>query len=278
VRAAPRWTVSVLRELRERRPVVLCYHGVGPRNGQVDPGFLRVPPARFRLQVEALAAAGFEFVTVAELVARGGGGRPPAGLAALSFDDGMDDNHRVLLPILRELGIPGTVYVATGLIGRPNPWMGAGSRARMMTAAELRDLADAGVELGAHTVTHPDLSRVGRRECLREMVESKRTLEQVTGAPVRTFAYPFCRYSPEAVDAAREAGFAAAVTCWRRGSWDPFELGRTVITGKDGVASFVLKLAGAYEPLFASAPGRFVRATTRSARGRVRTAMERTHA
>jgi peptidoglycan/xylan/chitin deacetylase (PgdA/CDA1 family) len=148
-----------MRTLRTRRSAVLCYHGVGPSTTRIDPGFLRVEPAAFRAQLDLLLEAGFEFVTVAEFVERAAGGRPPPGLIALSFDDGMDDNHEHVLPILRERGLPATVYVTTGLIGKRNPWMARDSGARMMSAEELGDLVLAGFEVGAHTVTHPDLSQ-----------------------------------------------------------------------------------------------------------------------
>ena len=158
--------VAGLSALARRRSVLLAYHGVAPRAPELDPHNLSVTPAAFRSQVELLMDAGFELVTVADLAQRAAGGRPPAGLAALSFDDGMDNNHSVLLPILREYGIPATVYVTTGIIGRPNPWLAPGAGARMMTEPELADLVAAGVELGAHTVTHPDLSLLDRAGCV----------------------------------------------------------------------------------------------------------------
>jgi peptidoglycan/xylan/chitin deacetylase (PgdA/CDA1 family) len=264
---------GLLRTLRERRSIILAYHGVGPSTSDDDPSFLRVPADRFRAQVESLIAAGFELVTVAELAARANGGPPPPGLAALSFDDGMEDNHSQALPILSELGAPATVYVVSGLIGERNPWIAY--EARMMTADELLDLHSAGWELGAHTVTHPDLSQLDRAGCVREMADSRATLEKLTGVPVRTFAYPFCTYGADALAAAAEVGFEAAVTCHGRGAWSRYEMKRSMVTGKDGGASFVLKLWELYQPLFESVPGRAVRATTRGARRRARQLLER---
>lgn len=258
------------RTLRRRRSVILCYHGVGPTSTSLDPGFLRVRPDVFRAQLELLLGAGFEFVTVAELADRSAGAEPPPGLAALSFDDGMDDNHAVVLPLLTELGLTATVYVTTGLIGKPNPWMAPSAGARMMDELELRELAAAGFEIGAHSVTHHDLSQLDYESCLREMSESRRTLEQIVGAPVRTFAYPYCRYGTAALAAVRATGFTAAVTCQGRGSWDRYELKRSLITGKDGLPVFLLKLTDAYQPLFDSGPSRLVRATTRRLRERRR--------
>ena len=262
--------LRLARALRTRRSVILCYHGVGPTSTSLDPGFLRVRPDVFRGQLELLLGAGFEFVTVAELADRSAGAEPPPGLAALSFDDGMDDNHAVVRPILAELGLTATVFVATGLIGKPNPWMAPSAGARMMDEPELRELAAAGFEIGAHSVTHPDLSQLDYETCLREMTESRRTLERVVGAPVRTFAYPFCRYGPAALAAVRTSGFTAAVTCQGRGSWDRYELKRSLITGKDNLPIFLLKLTDAYQPLFDSGPSRLVRAATRRLRERRR--------
>jgi peptidoglycan/xylan/chitin deacetylase (PgdA/CDA1 family) len=265
----------VAQALRARRSAILCYHGVGPSTMRTDPGFMRVEPPAFRAQIGILLEAGFEFVTVAEFAERATTGGPPPGLIALSFDDGMDDNHEFVLPILREHGIPATVYVTTGLIGKPNPWMARDPSARMMTAEELRELVSAGFEVGAHSVTHPDLSKLGYEDCLREMLDSRAALESLLGAPIRTFAYPFCEYGPAALAAARAAGFTAAVTCHDRGSWDRYELRRAMISGKDGIATFLLKLTEAYQPLFNSAPVRLLRTSTRRMRMRRRERRER---
>ncbi len=266
------------RGLRARRSVIVGGHGVAAVGSRLDPEHLCVAPGRFRAQVELLLEAGFRFVTVAELAARAGGGVPGPGLAALSFDDGMENNVSVLAPILREYGIPATVYVVSGLVGRPNPWMDPRARARMLTAAELRELAGSGVEIGAHTVTHPDLATLDAPACRREVQGSRDTLRDLTGAPVTTFAYPFFRYGPAAVAAVREAGFSAAVTGGGRGGWAPLTLGRAMITGVDGIPAFLAKLAGVYEPVYGSRAGAAVRTLTRAPRRLVRGAGERRRA
>jgi peptidoglycan/xylan/chitin deacetylase (PgdA/CDA1 family) len=264
---------SALRALQERRSLILCYHGVAPSRAAEDPEFLRVDPDRFRQQVELLLESGFDFVTVADLAARVGPGGPPPGLVAMSFDDGMDDNHSFVMPILRSYGLTGTIYVTTGMIGRPNPWIS--HSARMMSADEIRDLCAAGFEIGAHTVNHPDMSKLDLDACRREVGDSRRELEDLLGQRVRTFAYPFCTYSEHAIQAVREAGFEAAVTCHGRGRWSQFEMKRSMITGKDGLASFVLKSWDAYKPLFDSPPGRAFRSATRGARKQLRAVRER---
>lgn len=256
---------------RSKRSVIFCYHGLGATALRLDPGMLRLHPDVFRSQVQLLLDAGFEFVTVSDLVERSDGHDPPPGLVALTFDDGMDDNHSHVLPILREFGVTATFYITTGLIGQPNPWLAPESEARMMTVDELRDLVAAEFEIGAHTVTHPDLSELGYEQCLFEANESRLELERLLGVSVRTFAYPFCAYSPQAAAAVKDAGFLAAVTCGSGiGSWDHFELPRSIMSRLDGTISFMLKLSGHHHPLFSSRPGRLVRAATRSYRHRRR--------
>jgi peptidoglycan/xylan/chitin deacetylase (PgdA/CDA1 family) len=267
--------LAAARGVRRRRSVLIGGHGVADVPAAYDPENLCVAPDRFRAQVELLLGAGFEFVTVAQLTDRMNGGPPPPGLAALSFDDGMDNNHSVLLPLLREYGVPATVYVTTGLMGRPNPWLDPRAGSRMMTADELRELAAAGVEIGAHTVTHPDLSLLDAEACRREVRDSRDTLRDVTGGPVSTFAYPFCGFGPTAQAAVREAGFSAAVTGEGRGSWERFAIDRAMVTGVDGLPAFLAKLAGGYQPLYASRAGAVARAATRRARWRVRALRER---
>lgn len=261
-----------LRSLRERRSVVLAYHGLGTSSAADDPHFLHVRPQSFRTHVELMLEAGFRFVPVSRFADSLGGGRPPAGLAALSFDDGMEDNHSVLLPLLSEYALPATVYACSGLLGGANPWLRG---TRMMTEDELRAMAGAGVEIGSHGVTHQDMTRLGYDDCLREMTESRERLQELTGTPVESFAYPSCKYGEAAMRAARDAGFKAALTCQGRGSWERFELKRTMIGGKDGLPSFVAKLCGVYDPVFHSPPGRVARVATRGARSRARAALER---
>ncbi len=259
--------------LAPRRPVVLCYHGVGRTSTAEDPHFLRVPPGRFRAQVELLLNADYRFVRVSELGAQIRDGGSLHGLAALSFDDGWEDNHGVVLPILRSYGVPATVFVTTGLIAKPNPWTRDG--ARMMNVDQLCELVAAGFEIGAHTVSHPDLSRLDQATCLQEMTESRDTLAQIVGQSIDSFAYPYCAYGPAAVAAAQEAGFEVAVTCHGRGSWRQWEVKRAAITGKDGLLSFLLKIHYRYDPLFNSPAGRTVRELTRSTRSHARQLMER---
>jgi peptidoglycan/xylan/chitin deacetylase (PgdA/CDA1 family) len=259
----------LVRRLLAKRPVILCYHSVGHGDPRDDPEFLRVSPERFVKQLDLLAGAGARFTTVAEIaqLLREGSA---SGLVAISFDDGYQDNHDVVLPILEQRNLTATVFVTMGLIGRPSPWLTERSGVRMMTAQELRRMADAGIELGAHTLSHPDLTTVDRAQCQAEVEGSKAQLEALIEREVVTFAYPYFHFD----DAAREVVLQAGLmgfTGLSRGSFaDPAAVPRVLVTGKDGLTTLVLRICGVYEPVLNSRLGHLMRRITRGLRNAAR--------
>jgi peptidoglycan/xylan/chitin deacetylase (PgdA/CDA1 family) len=235
---------------------------------------LLVNPTRFRAQIELLLEAGFTFVTVAELAKLAAGGEPPAGYAAISFDDGLRNNYTTALPILSSYGIAATVYVTIGFIDGVSPWIGAETDNRMLSATEIRALAGAGWELGAHTMSHPDLSQLDYDACRREIEESKTALEAIGDVTVETFAYPFGSYGSAAVAAVADSGLIAAVSTGR-GSWNSFELRRTMIGAADPMPLVVLKLADRYEPLLGLPAISLARRWSKAVRTRMQNHLQR---
>jgi peptidoglycan/xylan/chitin deacetylase (PgdA/CDA1 family) len=260
-----RTLIEALTRIRQRRSVILGYHGVSDSSVVHDLSRLQVRPARFRLLLEAMLAAGFRFTTAAALARTVRENSPPVGMAVLSFDDGMRNNCTTALPILDELEIPATVYVTTGFIGGWSPWIGLSGDGEMLTEADIGQLHRAGWEIGAHTVTHPDLSTLSYEECAAEVGTSKTLLERITGAPVETFAYPFGRYGGAALTAVSDAGFLGAVTTGR-GSWTPFEMTRAMMSALEPTPFALLKMCDRYEPLFDSRPLSLVRARSQQFR------------
>ncbi len=261
--------VRAFDRIRRQRSVVLGYHGVAESRLRDDLSLLQISPARFRAQLELLMAAGFRFVTLAELARRAGSGVPEPGLAAITFDDGMRNNRTVALPILSEYEILATVYVTIGFIGGRSPWIGAGGDGAMMSEPELRELAAAGWELGAHTMTHADLSTLDYEACRKEIEDGRDALERIAGVKVETFAYPFGRYGPAALAAVRDAGLLAAVTTGS-GSWEPYEMTRAMIGAIDPLPIVMLKLTDRYEPLLQTAPMRAARQGSKRLRESIR--------
>jgi peptidoglycan/xylan/chitin deacetylase (PgdA/CDA1 family) len=250
--------------LRRRPVLVLAYHFVGDVPRRLDPTNLVVPADTVRGHVRALLKGGYRFATVSE-VARGlARGRSGDGVCAVTFDDGGEDGYSVVPDLLRELGVPATLFVCPGLLGVPHPFIDSDTGIRLLTAAELRGLAaNDQIELGAHTMTHTILGDASEEQAFEEMTLCKQALEELIGRPVTSFAYPGCAYSPGCPRAARRAGYETAVTCGPRGSLDPFELRRVSIDRLDNRLAFELKVRGLYDPLWRSGPGSLARRLAR---------------
>lgn len=165
---------------------------------------LAFPADRFATGLAALAAAGWRSVPLLELVAALAGTAPlPAKTFAITFDDGYRSVYDAALPVLAGLGLPATLFVSPGATppgaaGRLSPMAGR----ERLTWRELRELADHGVEIGSHTVDHPDLTLLDTAAIERELRRSRELLEQGLSRPVRCFAYPFGRFDRRSRDAA----------------------------------------------------------------------------
>ena len=86
----------------------------------------------------------------------------------------------------------------------------------MVTSQEVKAMRQAGMQIGAHTVSHPILARLTDEQARQEIGASKVYLEQLLGEPVGLFAYPNGKpgedYSPQTVEVVRSLGFDAAVS------------------------------------------------------------------
>ena len=133
-------------------------------------------------------------MTFGELVARG-----EDGLCALTFDDGFES-----CSALADLGVPATLFVTTGWLGGRHPDV---ADATMLSEDGVRRLHAAGVEIGAHTATHPDLTTLGFDAARDELASARLTLESLLEAPVTSAAYPYGRATAETVRACGAAGF-----------------------------------------------------------------------
>ncbi len=156
----------------------------------------------------------FELVSLAEAQRRVRAARNDRPAVAITFDDGYADNCTRALPLLIDEGIPCTYFVATRhiLTGMPFPHdVARGQPLAPNTPEQIRELAEAGIEMGVHTRTHADLGDAFEPQSLYdEIVVSREELRRLTGVTARFFAFPFGQHanlSRQAFALAREAGY-----------------------------------------------------------------------
>ncbi len=224
-----------------RPPAVLVYHGVG--SDADDPARLLVAPDRLESHVRYLQRRGYRFLTAEELLELG---RPSARTAVLTFDDGFRNWLSEAVPLLNRLGVRATFYVCPGMFGGQH-WQVPGEAGRLLDEAGVRALADAGMELGSHSLSHPDLRKLDDGELAAELRESKEAVERITGSPCRTFAYPFGLYDETVTQAVAEAGYELAFA-WLPGPWQPLAAPRLPAPPRHGPVRLALKLAGLRRP------------------------------
>ncbi|AKN75158.1 polysaccharide deacetylase [Streptomyces sp. PBH53] len=183
------------------------YHSVGDCSD--DPYRVTVSPDRLERQLRWLRRRGLRGVSVAELLAaraRGAG----RDLVGLTFDDGYADFLGNALPVLARWECTATLFVLPGRLGGANDWDPLGPRKPLLTADGIRRAAAAGMEIGSHGLTHVDLTRADDTRLKAEAAESRAVLEELTGAPVTGFCYPYGTVDRRAVAAVREAGYGYA--------------------------------------------------------------------
>ncbi|MFG1606637.1 polysaccharide deacetylase family protein [Actinoplanes sp. NPDC049265] len=211
----------------------LMYHSVSAIGGPL--GDLAVPPSRLTEHFTALTAAGYRLVGLAEaldLLAAGAdlatGADNAAGpgkaagstdkLVAVTFDDGYRNFLTAGLPVLAATGARATLYASVGHLGDRAGWLGrwAPDFGRLLTWDELAEVADAGVEIGNHSLVHHPLDVLPPDQLRNEIVRSHGELEQRLGRKVRGFAYPHGYNGRRVRDVVRETGYDHATEVGRR--------------------------------------------------------------
>ncbi|MBN8281247.1 MAG: polysaccharide deacetylase family protein [Gammaproteobacteria bacterium] len=190
--------------------IILMYHHCAPLPPDAVMRGLYVTPRQFAWQLDWLRSRGVRFCTFADL-------EQPSEVprVMVTFDDGLRDVHDNAFPILAERGIPAVVFPVVGDIGLTGVvWHENKDKSpqTLMTAAQIREMTDAGHEFGSHLWEHRKASRLPAAELREQLHRSRATLAGITGREVVSIAYPYGDYSPEVVAATAEAGYRYAVT------------------------------------------------------------------
>jgi peptidoglycan/xylan/chitin deacetylase (PgdA/CDA1 family) len=219
-------------------PMVLMYHSITPY--EEDPYRITVDPARFERQMRWLRRRGLRGVSMRELVSAWRSGQA-RGLIGLTFDDGYADFFDYALPVLTRYGFGATAFPVAGLLGGHNDWDPDGPRKPLMTAAQVRQIAEAGIEIGSHSLRHVSLPGTSATELAAETAESRAILQDASGQDVTGFCYPWGYVDAATVDAVRSAGYSYGCAIWRTPETGLHALTRAYVDDDDNCMHLIAK-------------------------------------
>ena len=221
---------------------VLMYHRIAT-DGEPRARRWRTDPAAFDEQLHWLREQGFRSVDVDEWAGAVALDQElPGRGVVLTFDDGFADFGEQALPLLQRHGFRAELFVVSGHVGATDSWDTAWERReRLMDWQALADLPPDVVRIGSHTVGHAPLTAVSSEEVVRELVESRITLEDRLGRPVRTIAYPFGLNDGVVQRLAGAVGYEVGYTTqpwWAHPTRNLLDLPRLEVRGGEVLADF----------------------------------------
>ncbi|HEX5411064.1 MAG TPA: polysaccharide deacetylase family protein [Terriglobia bacterium] len=235
-------TIDSLRELYPSRTPILMLHSVSTP-AELRLRSLYISPERFTRFMDWLKSSGYASVLPTDWYKRTSSTRR----VILTFDDAYDDFMSNAFPVLARLRFSATVFVVVDRIGKTNEWdesRGFKTR-RLLSLDQIRELHGLGVHFGSHTLTHARLTSASDRDLEREVADSKRKLEDLLGAEISCFAYPWGNADMRVRSAVVRAGYKTALTTEEGLNWseDPLALKRTNLAEVDTLPEFAFKLA-----------------------------------
>jgi peptidoglycan/xylan/chitin deacetylase (PgdA/CDA1 family) len=231
-------------------PPIFLYHHVVNKNVPNDLVPFVVEQESFRWQMDLLEEAGYSAVTLYDLFTSDDWHKK----VILTFDDCPRNLLDFAIPYLEQKQWKAVFFPPVGFIGGFNEWnvRKGKTKVELMTADEIRNLSDAGHEVGGHSVNHVRLNECGLMTVKYELRESKKQLEEITGKHVTSFAYPYGHYPRNYREVMQEAGYTYAVSMYSKFLSplnDPYCIRRTVVDTDETVKSFKWKLTALYNYL-----------------------------
>jgi len=191
---------AMAQTVSENGAVVLMYH----RFGEADYPSTNIQVAQLDAHIKTLQEGGFTVLPLPDIIAAFEQGTVlPDRTIAITIDDAFRSIYEIAWPKFRDAGFPFTVFVATDLVDR--------GHGNYMTWDQIRELHQAGVTIGNHSVTHPHLPDRDMAVVRREIEQAQSRLTEELGVAPTLFAYPFGEASREIADLVAELGFVAGL-------------------------------------------------------------------
>ncbi len=199
-------------EFRPDRVPILLYHRLRSRTEAADLDWERifvVYADEFERQMEYLHQHGYRVIDLEDYLLFVRGERKlPKNPVIITFDDGYDSVYRHAWPILKRLNFPAVVFVTVNEESEVfKPFRPYDSP---LNREQIKAMSEGGISIQSHGLTHRALCLLSPEEVRKELIESRRQLEGITGKPVKFLAIPGAFYSPEVKRLARETGYEAA--------------------------------------------------------------------
>lgn len=181
---------------------ILTYHYTRVVSPSEDPlGYrLSVPPGDLGLQLDAFKHRGYEPITLKDFAA----GKVNERSIILTFDDGYRDFYENAFPLLKARGVTAVAFVTTGFLNDKDN--------NYLTDAMVKEIHANGIEIGAHTITHPNLANSSPAKIRTELLESRFKLEELINDRVTSVSYPSGKYSDDVLRLSAFVGYTEGVT------------------------------------------------------------------
>jgi len=199
------------------RPIpILMYHSIEAMPKTTVMRSLHVSPKRFKVQMWLLNMIGYKGLSMRELTPYLEG-KKTGKVVGITFDDGYQNNLINAAPILKKYNFSATCYLVSQRIGASNSWdLDKGITQRpLMTQSEIQEWLNLGLDIGAHTQTHPILEDLSEQQFKEEIFNCKADLEQMFKVSIKDFCYPFGLFNKKLIYTVKEAGYITATTMSR---------------------------------------------------------------
>ena len=175
---------------------VLTYHSIDDSGSVIS-----TTPGKFQSQMQYLAESSFKVISLKDVTICIRENRPfPSEAVAITFDDGFKNIYDIAYPVLKEFGFKATVFLVPGYCGKNNQFDGQLEGIPTMDLLgwdEIMEMAINGIDIGAHTMSHPNLSELSIDQACEEIVKSKSMIEKQLDMDVLFFAYPYGKLCKE---------------------------------------------------------------------------------
>ena len=230
---------------------ILMYHSIELMPKSTVMRSLHVPPRSFKLQMWILKILGYKGLSIRELKPYLDGNKK-GKVVGITFDDGYQNNLLNAAPILIKYNFSATCYIVSGGLGSSNTWdLEKGITQRpLMTDSEIKLWLKLGMDIGAHTKTHADLTSIPVNEAQIEINDCKRELENKFNIKITDFCYPFGQFNELICNMIKDSGFLSATTMNRgRATYESnrYMLPRIPINHRTLLHLFLVKVLTRYE-------------------------------